>query len=97
MGDWNTRRAAIRRIVCGAAKDSLMDEMLSGPATTRLNRAQPVRNGFQLAVFWSTIRRAAVWNISQPVELPALSSYDAGGAVTLLFGSNPENHSGDFS
>jgi hypothetical protein len=82
MGDWNTRRAAIRRIVRGAAKDSLMD----------VNRAQPVRNRFLLAVFWSTIRRAAVWNISQPVELPALSSYDAGGAVTLLVGNNPENH-----
>src|SRR5712664_2940347 len=54
LADWNTRRAAIRRIVRGAAKESLMDEMLSGSATKRLYLVQPVRYVLATGAGWST-------------------------------------------
>jgi hypothetical protein len=42
--DWKTRRAAIRRIVRGAAKDLLirLSEMVSGGGAECLDAAQPV-------------------------------------------------------
>jgi hypothetical protein len=44
FADWNTRRAAIRRIVRGAAKDLLirLSEMVSGGGAECLDAAQPV-------------------------------------------------------
>jgi hypothetical protein len=46
LADWNTRRAAIRRIVRGAAKDLLirLSEMVSGGGAEGVDAAQPVPN-----------------------------------------------------
>jgi hypothetical protein len=57
LGALNTRRAAIRRILGGAAKDLLirLGGIVSGGGAESLDALQQTASRFQLVVFWSII------------------------------------------